>query len=220
MNKLEDYLSKIVIASSLVIGTCYTVNSLASDGDLNERVVEINFENSEVITPRKVKNPYGEDIIRNAETLLGLPYAFDSDRITTINCLDVVFVGYSKTFKESRWNYKVDPRDMIRDPHLGNTVEGLSPILREELTDDKRSLFEQGDLIYFLIEGYDQMLSENVGPRTLVTYIDEKSYGGWHTALSNGDFNILHAAPGSVVKHDYLFDVGFDALWVSRRTER
>lgn len=159
-------------------------------------------------------NPHGEEIVAHAERWLGKPYAFASDKKTTLNCLDVVFYGLRDTFGERGVRYQVDPIAMIDDPHLGEPVEGLTPALRGDLDAETLALMQPGDVIYFLLAEYPDSC-----PRCEVTTLDGTRYGGWHTALSRGGDKILHAKPGADVRRDVLESVRFDALWVSRRVE-
>lgn len=170
-------------------------------------------------------NPYGAQILEHAEEHLGKKYAWPSGP-NTMHCLDLVFESLSATFNESRRLYSVDPRDMVKNPYLGKPVEGLSPILREDLNEQTFQLFQPGDVIYFLFENYDRYAPINDPMRTHVTRINGIGYGGWHVGLSAGGNRIIHASPGNQVQFDTIssdanfFTVPFDALWVSRRDEK
>lgn len=182
-------------------------------------------QNSELMTSIQTTipiNPYGQEIFDHAKEHLGKKFSLPSNP-NTMNCLDLVFAGLSATFNESKKLYSVDPRDMVLNPYLGNPVEGLSPILRENLNQETFDLFQPGDVIYFLFENYDQTAFIDDPMRTHVTTIDGVGYGGWHVGLSAGENKIIHAKPGYEVQFDTIgpdsnyFTVSFDALWVARR---
>ncbi|TNE86883.1 MAG: hypothetical protein EP330_19945 [Deltaproteobacteria bacterium] len=158
------------------------------------------------------ENPHGPALVAEAERYLGIPYAFASEPPRTMNCLNLVYEPYRTVFREKGVAYEVDPIAMIHDRHLGEPVPGLSPVLRADLDAATLARLQPGDLVYFLVEGYDEGC-----PRCRVTTIDGKGYGGWHTAMSAGGAAIVHAKPGGVVSRDTLDAVAFDALWVSRR---
>lgn len=168
-------------------------------------------------------NPKGREIIEYAEKFLGVDYRWggrDTGSHPGMDCQGVIFRPYASVFHEHWWDYPVDPRDMIKDPKLGEPIEGMDGILREDLKEnrDKLNLLQEGDVLYFLVQDY-MAHDQELNARCHVAEIEGKKYGCWHTALSLGGDGIIQANPGGVVQEDYIFRITFDALYASRRSE-
>ena len=211
-SNLINYFSNTTLAA--------TPQSIDNQSDLVSKqpateVETISFDKIKVtVDPENLPqiNPYGEQIVKNAKRYIGIPYNWNGRSRRSLDCLGLVVRAYSDTFDDDWRKYPVDPIAMTKSKYLGSPVEGLDGILREDIDEKALQSLQEGDLIYFLIEGYNESC-----PRCFITDIDDKSYGGWHTALSLGYDEIIHANPGRKVQEDNLVNIGFDGLFVERR---
>jgi len=128
-----------------------------------------------------------------------------------IDCQSLIFFAFEDTGEKRWWEYSVMPTISVKRGEFGQPVPGLDGVLRKEL---EPTLFAPGDVVFFLLEDYnfdvDGPLHEQDGRR----------YGTWHTGfyygLEDGIPQVLHAAPGEVVKIQPLQDIAFDALYAVR----
>ncbi|MBU1111599.1 MAG: NlpC/P60 family protein [archaeon] len=201
-----------LLGSFIALTTIACSSPALSADEINEETNQITVKDKQ--TPIQEKNPAGEKIVTYAKEFLGKPYAWggrDTSGNPGVDCLGLIYRSFSQTFGDDWKSYPVNPIDMVKSPKLGKPVEGLDGILYENVP-DRLHLIQEGDMIYFLLGAY--MVAE-----TEVTEIEGERYGCWHTALSLGENQIIHAKPGREVREDLLSNIVFDALYVSRRTE-
>ena len=128
-----------------------------------------------------------------------------------IDCQSLIFFAFEDVGEKRWWDYSVMPTINVKRGELGQPVEGVDGVLEADLDP---SLLAPGDVLFFLMDGYnlevDGPLYEKDGHR----------YGTWHTGffygLKNGEAQVLHAAPGEVVKIQPLRQIYFDALYAVR----
>lgn len=128
-----------------------------------------------------------------------------------IDCQSLIFFAFEDVGGKRWWDYSVMPTINVKRGELGQPVQGLDGVLEADLNP---SLLAPGDVLFFLMDDYnlevDGPLFEKNGHR----------YGTWHTGLfygvKNGEAQVLHAAPGDVVKIQPLQDIYFDALFAVR----
>lgn len=128
-----------------------------------------------------------------------------------IDCQSLIFFAYEQALGRAWTRYSVIPSVSIRRGELGRPVAGLDGALRDEV---KPALLRRGDVLFFLLAGYnldaDQALFERTGTK----------YGTWHTGLVHcvdGDrVRVIHAKPGDRVTVEPLAAIAFDALFAVR----
>jgi len=105
----------------------------------------------------------------------------------------------------------VMPSISIQRGELGQPVPGLNGVLRDDVD---RTLLRRGDVLFFLLEGY------NLDADKALLERGEAKYGTWHTGLvhcsDGGEVRVIHARPDDRVTIEPLDAIAFDALVVLR----
>ena len=164
-------------------------------------------------------------ILKAAEVYKGQPYVFggrmsrpgcrrNGKRIRCrpgIDCQSLIFFAFEDVLGTRWWDFSVMPTINVERGELGRPVEGLDGVLRSDL---KPSLLAPGDVLFFLIDGYNLAVD---GP---LHEAGDRKYGTWHTGFFHSaddkTYWVLHAAPGEMVRLQPLDDIAFDALFVVR----
>lgn len=154
-------------------------------------------------------SPEAEAAIGAAREWLGTPYRWDgrgTEALPGLDCLGLMFRAYGDTTGTSWRKYPVDPSKLVASGLLGQPVEGLDGVLRKDL--DPAAL-APGDVVYFLMANRrieDEPLWHHGG----------FPYWPWHTGLYAGDGKVLQADPWDAVQETDLYEVMWDALYVTR----
>ena len=164
-------------------------------------------------------------ILKAAEAYKGQPYVFGGRQGKPgcrrngravrckpgIDCQSLIFFAFEDVLGTRWWDFSVMPTVNVKRRELGHPVAGVNGVLRGDLDPSKLA---PGDVLFFLIEGYNLDVD---GPLHVV---GDRKYGTWHTGFfhgaSDGTYWVLHAAPGEHVKLQPLDDIAFDALFAVR----
>jgi hypothetical protein len=161
-------------------------------------------------------------IVAAAEQYLGKPYRFGgrdgrpgcvgAARCDEgIDCLSLVFFAYEKVLKKPWARFSVKPSVLVARRQLGVPVKGLAGVLAADLD---RSLLRKGDVLLFLLKGYNLDADQPLLVR------GEDKYGVWHTALVHGvegdEVMVIQAKPGDRVVVEPLEAISFDGLLALR----
>ena len=161
----------------------------------------------------------GDRIVTAAEAYLGKPYVFGGRNGRRgcrgrcpegIDCQSLIFFAFERVTGTPWTRFSVMPSISVARKELGRPVPGLDGRLREEID---RSRFRRGDVLFFLLEGYNL----DADPPLLVR--DGKAYGTWHMGLvdrAGGRIDVIHARPGDRVRIQPLDAIPFDALFAVR----
>ena len=201
----------VITGISLVLGSflCSQSPKFSENKIINSSInnsIKI-YKNDSVTIKRK-------EFVENAKKYLGTEYIWGG-RLTENNpgldCLGLIFLPYSKTFKTKWTEISVNPSEIVKNEQLGKPVEGLEGVLTKDVNLSK---LEEGDIIYLLAKERkinDEPLAE----------INGKKYWPWHTGIySNKEKNLfLHAAPlNKVIEQnfkDYIQQTS-DGIFVTR----
>ncbi|MBI5545257.1 MAG: C40 family peptidase [Deltaproteobacteria bacterium] len=172
---------------------------------------------------RPIPTPSVQDrIIAEAERYLDQPYVFGGRGgrpgcvgkkacMEGIDCLSLIFFAYEKVLGKPWTRYAVKPSITVQRKELGEPVKGLAGVLAADLD---RRLLRKGDVLLFLLDGYNLQADQ-----PLLTRGDTK-YGVWHTALvhsaEGGKIKVIHAKPGDKVVVEPLDAIMFDGLFALR----
>jgi hypothetical protein len=166
-----------------------------------------------------------EQIVRAAETYLGREYVFGGrggrpgcrDGKKRVRCLDgidcqsLIFFSYESALGRAWTRYAVIPSISIQRGELGQPVAKLDGVLRDDID---RTLLRRGDVLFFLLDGY------NLDADKPLLVRGGAKYGTWHTGLvhcgDGGEVQVIHAKPGDRVTIEPLDAISFDALYVVR----
>ena len=144
-----------------------------------------------------------------AQHWIGTPYQWGgrgTAKNPGLDCLGLMFRGVAAATGASWTRFPVDPSKIVASGALGQPVPGLAGVLRGEVDVD---LLHPGDALYFLLADYE------IRDAPLWVSADVR-YWPWHTALYADAGDVLHAAPGGVVRRQPLAEIAWDALYVTR----
>jgi cell wall-associated NlpC family hydrolase len=167
---------------------------------------------AEIARPKIVApspSPTAEAAIVAARTWLGTEYKWEgrgTDDHPGMDCLGLLFRAYGDTTGTSWKKYPVDPSPLVKSGLLGKPVAGLDGVLRKDL--DPAALVK-GDVLYFL------MANKRIEDEPLWHH-DGFPYWPWHTGLYAGEGRVLQADPWDTVQESDLYEVQWDALFVTR----
>jgi len=128
-----------------------------------------------------------------------------------IDCQSLLFFAHEKVLGTRWWDFSVMPTVTVKNAELGKPVLGLDGVLRQDLDP---TLLAPGDVLFFLFEDYNLDVD---GP---LLVDGEQKYGTWHTGFfygfHDGEYQVLHAAPGATVQVQSMDSIAFDALFAVR----
>lgn len=147
--------------------------------------------------------------VEAARGYLGTRYRWDGRGTGShpgLDCLGLLYRGYGDVTGTSWRAYPVDPSLLVKSALLGTPVPGLDGVLRKDL--DPAALVK-GDVLYFLLANHrieDEPLWHH----------DGFPYWPWHTGMYVGDGKVIQADPWDTVQETDLYEVRWDALFVTR----
>ena len=145
-----------------------------------------------------------DEALQHGATYVGTHWAWNgqaTDKNPGLGCMSLVFRSYAAATGTPRSKYPVNPSELVASGLLGSEV-GL-------IGRDEEVPFESGDVVYFLIAGYEI-------PDEPLHVAGEVRYWPWHMGIYAGEGQVLHAEPGGVVRYQAIEEIAWDKVLGTR----